>query len=80
MYIKTKLTLQGSWVASIIRLRCLKEHDDVLPLRRLPHVCTATEIVQIPIHALMRVHDLDLEKVVAWTMGCIAQFDRVARH
>jgi hypothetical protein len=72
MYIKTKLTLQGSWAASIIRLRCLKEHDDVLPLRRLPHVCVATEIMQIPVHALMRVRDLDLEKVVAWTMGCIA--------
>jgi hypothetical protein len=44
-YSQTKLLLQGSRMACIIRLRCLKEHDNVLALSRLPHARTTVEVM-----------------------------------
>jgi hypothetical protein len=35
-YFRKKLTLQDSQSACIVRLKCLKEPDDMLALRRLP--------------------------------------------
>jgi hypothetical protein len=43
LYFETRLILQGSRVACTVRLRCQKEHGDVLALRLLPLACVAAE-------------------------------------
>jgi hypothetical protein len=60
-YFRTKLILQGSQAACIVRLNCSKGHDDVLALRWLPRGGAAVKVMRIPIHALMRELDPDLE-------------------
>jgi hypothetical protein len=61
LYFRTKVTLQGSWEACTLRLKCLKEHNDVLALPRLPRSSTAIDVMQIPNRTPMQVGDPDLE-------------------
>jgi hypothetical protein len=48
-------------VSCIIKLKCPKEHDDVLILPHPSHAPIVAEAIQIPSEALTRVPNLDQE-------------------